>query len=233
LDTPRPSSLQKPGPDVALVSTGVIALIGWWNAYVLPVGPWWALIWLGPVLYAALRSWRSGRRLGRSLAMLPVAGFLLLGQFECAVAYTDAWPWWLSHVGMGLLLTAVAGWLLVGSETKRFGPRLVLFTLAVMTLPWLWLDPLNGFWSRCVRLRLGMSVDEVVAVFGDCYLQNPGTQDGCDRSPVAGIRLEDWRDERYLTFYPFPADDEGWCTADGCWATFEDGSLVGFRVSPD
>lgn len=230
---PKSSGAASPAIDVALIIAGTLALVGWTIGY-FPVifGFWWGLIWLGPVLYAARRLWSSSIRHGSFLAAIPLVAFVLLGEFEVEFGYTSAWPWWLSHAAMATVLLVVALCLRSRSPTKRFSPRLALLALAALACPWIGLGTLGSFWGECVQLQIGMSVDDVVAVFRDCYVQNPGTQDGCDRSPVDGMRLENWRTSDTIIFCPFDGSEEA-CTADGCWTWFEDGRLIRYWASPD
>jgi len=219
-------------PDVALAIAIGLALLGWLDGFLSTnaLGLWWGLIWLGPVLYAARRLWTSRIRHARRWAWLPLLVYLALATFQLTLGRTRAWPWWLAHVALGASLFAFALRFRPSAAAAWFVPRLSVLTLVVLALPWIGTPEPHAFWQRCVRLRQGMRVAEVMALFGDGWVQQRDTQDGCARTPVSALRLEDWRDAKDITFYPIAGEN---CSADLCWTTFEDGRLVSYWPSPD
>jgi hypothetical protein len=219
-----------PRADIALACALGLALLGWIDSFLWAhaFGPWWNLIWLGPIVYAVRRTWASRGRGRRWPAWLPLGAGLVVGAYEFEVGYTVSFPWWLGHVVLAALLLGYATWLLC--ERAWYAQRFTLLVLAVLALPWLALTPLQDFFQRSARLRQGMGVAQVFELFADDWIQDPDTHDGSARTPVSDARLEDLRDAETIIFYPFDAEHS---TADGCWTWFEDGRLVSCWPSPD
>lgn len=222
----------EPVHDLALTFAIGLVLLGWADDFLWAnsLGPWWGLIWLGPVAYAARRLWTAKVPHARRWAWLPLLVYLALAAFELTLGYRRGWPWWLGHVVLGTVLLALALRLRPLPTTAWFALRLSVLALAILPFPWIGTGEPHAFWRRCVRLRYGMSVAEVMELFADDWVQQPDTEDGCERIPVSALRLEDWRDDDQIILYPLDGED---CTSDLCWTYFEDGRLVGYWPSPD
>jgi hypothetical protein len=221
-----------PQLDVPLALGLLLLLFGKWDSGVTSIywwQVWWALIWIGPVLYMLLWGMVGKDRHRRNglFVFLPAGVFVGLWVFEVHSGRTERSPWWMSHALMGLGVYLSSMRMFPGADDRYVRKKAQGLLAAALLFPLIPLSTAQALWKDCWRLRTGSDMAAVFAVLRDQYVLDPKSGRGEDRTVIRDQVAANWSNQTELVIGS--ADNN----ADVAYLSFSDGRLASFWLSPD